>query len=261
MDNVRRFLQSKEMGMRSLIIAGIVSAFILSFVLLNGCVTVQPVKQAPPQEVVVKVVTADGKKVDAGKEANKITKTMQIPYDEPVLPGESTQIGDTVFYPIWSYIGTADPLNLKKTLEIMKYKNLKKMHIYINSGGGSAFAGLACADIILAARASGLTIMTEANGLVASAAVPIFVVGRPRIATPGTALMIHEGKLFKLFAEETKSDLNAQKKMMDMTDNRYNKILVDNSKLSLEEIERMISKTSWFTAEEAKGMGFVDEIK
>jgi len=257
MEKVKRFLQSKEMGRRSLVLAGIVSICILSY----GCVTVQPVKQGPAQEVVVKVVSADGKKVEVDKEVNKITKTMQIPYDEPVLPGESTQIGDTVFYPIWSYIGTADPLNLKKTLEVMKYKKLKKMHIYINSGGGSAFAGLACADIILAARASGLTIMTEANGLVASAAVPIFVVGRPRVATPGTALMIHEGKLFKLFAEETKSDLNAQKKMMDMTDNRYNKILVDNSNLSLKEIENMISKTSWFTAEEAKSMGFVDDIK
>lgn len=259
-------------------------AFILFITLYGlfgpiGCVTLNPIQKAEPQEVTVKVVTQDAdtlakeikkesKDLDLYEKKLRIKAKVASEYDstkkEPDLPMEAVQIGDKIFYSIWSYISDDSALDLRKTIEIMRHRGLHKLHIYINSGGGSAFAGLACADVLMDAKKhDNLDIQAEANGLVASAAVPIFVcVGAPnRTATRGTSFMVHKGKLFKLFAEETKDDLASQKKMMDQIDERYNKILLDNSNLTLDTIKTMVDRTTWFTAEEAKTFGLVDTIK
>lgn len=194
-------------------------------------------------------------------ESDTIRKTMDIPYLEPEFDSTARQIGNTVYFPIWSHISGADTLALWKTIQVAKHKKLSKLIIYINSGGGSAFDGLGVCDVMLAAQKDGFHITTEANGLVASAAVPIFAVGDKRISSPGTIFMIHEVSLFKFITDEKKGDLIAQTKMVDLLENRYNQLISRRSNLSVEDLQAKCRETTWFTAEEAKEWGLVDEIK
>lgn len=190
-----------------------------------------------------------------------IKRVMDIPYLEPEFDATARQIGDTVYFPIWSYISGNDTLALWKAIQIAKYKKLSKLVIYINSGGGSAFDGLGVCDVILAAQKDGFYITTEANGLVASAAVPIFVVAQKRISSPGTIFMMHEASLFKFIADEKKSDLVAQTKMIELLEGRYNQLISNRSKLSLDQLKEKCRDTTWFTAAQALEWGLVDEIK
>lgn len=190
-----------------------------------------------------------------------IRKTMDIPYLEPEFDATAKQIGDTVYFPVWSFISGNDTLALWKTIQVAKHKKLSKLVIYINSGGGSAFDGLGVCDVILAAQRDGFHVTTEANGLVASAAVPIFAVGDTRISSPGTIFMIHEAALFKFFSEEKKGDLIAQTKMIELLEARYNELIAKRSKLSVAELQAKCKETTWFTASQALEWGLVDKIQ
>lgn len=233
----------------------------IAVLLIGGCVTSTPVLPPPPQEVKITVQSATDAKVSVDKPEGKINRTMEVPNEDPTWPNNVMLVGDTLHYTLWAYIDTSDPLTFYKTIIVAKHRNINKVHLYINSGGGSAFAGLGFADSMLKAISDGFTITTEANGLVASAAVPIFAVGQKRTATRGTMFMVHEGKLFKLFSEESRSDLQSQKKMMDLIEDQYNSIIANHSKLTIEDIKQKCAATTWFTAEEAQKWGLVDELK
>jgi ATP-dependent protease ClpP protease subunit len=209
--------------------------------------------------VLLNIAQAD--EVKKPDDPNIIRKTMDIPYLEPEFDATAKQIGDVVYFPIWSYISGNDTLALWKTVQVAKHKKLSKLVIYINSGGGSAFDGLGVCDVILAAQKDGFEVTTEANGLVASAAVPIFAVAQKRISSPGTIFMIHEASLFKFISDEKKSDLVAQTKMIELLEGRYNQLISSRSKLTIEELKAKCKETTWFTAEQAKEWGLVDEIK
>lgn len=219
-----------------------------------GCATVEVCK-IPPKPVTQEVV------VTVKSEGAGTLDLCENEEDEVIFEGLASRVGDTVFFTVWSYISSNDTLQLWKTINIMKHKGLSNLHVYINSGGGSAFAGLGICDVLLAAQIDGIHVTTEANGIVASAAVPIFVVGERRIATSGTIFMIHEATLFKFIAEEKMSDLLAQTRMMQMLEDRYNGLIADRSKLSVDELASKSAKTTWFSAAQALEWGLVDEIK
>ncbi|MBV6342816.1 Clp protease ClpP [Candidatus Magnetobacterium casense] len=224
---------------------------------LCGCAT-SPSSQESVHRV---IVTCENGKATEQQKEDAIKKVMTVPYTDPELPTGSYIIGDTGYFTLWAHIGTMDCLNLFKSIEVMKFKKIGKLHMLINSGGGSAFDGMALADLLIRASKDGMEVTCEASGVVASAAVPIFAVGTKRIASKGTIFMIHEGKLHKFLAAEGKDDLRSQQEMLDMEETRYNTILSERSKLSISEIEKMCKRTTWFTAEKAKEWGFVDEIK
>lgn len=212
--------------------------------------------------VIVLITVSQGRSEEAKKDdPNIVRKTMDIPYLEPEFDATAKQIGEVVYFPIWSHISGNDTLALWKTISVMKHKKLSKLYIYINSGGGSAFDGLGICDVILSAQQDGFEVTTEANGLVASAAVPIFVVGQKRIASPGTIFMIHEASLFKFISDEKKGDLIAQTKMIELLETRYNELIAKRSKLSVAELQAKCKETTWFTASQALEWGLVDEIK
>jgi len=203
----------------------------------------------------------EGDKDCPNKDDNSIKRVMDVPYLEPEFDATARQIGDTVYFPVWAFISGNDTLALWKTIQVAKHKGLKKLIIYINSGGGSAFDGLGVCDVILGAQKDGFHVTTEANGLVASAAVPIFAVADKRISTPGTIFMIHEASLFKFISDEKKTDLIAQTKMIDLLEGRYNELIAKRSKLTIPELQAKCKETTWFTAKQALEWGLVDEIK
>jgi len=160
---------------------------------------------------------------------------------------------------IFSGISTSDYVRLiKDTLLVEDLTDIRHMRLFLNSGGGNAFTGLAIADKIISMRKDGWTVEVHGSGIVASAAVPIFAVCRPRAASPGTMFMVHEAALFKWPGRETASDIAAQNELMLMLRSRYLKFLVDNSNVSPEEWRIKERMTTWFTTDQAREWGMID---
>jgi ATP-dependent Clp protease protease subunit len=172
--------------------------------------------------------------------------------------------GNVPVFKIYASIGEFDRLNLRNDLSILYERGYKKVIVNISSGGGSAFAGLSMADVISEYRGKGMTIEMRADGIVASAAVPIYAVASERISSPSTLFMVHESALWKFsfgYSRETHTDISAQKDMMDKLQARYLTILSEHSDRDYDFWLALEGKTSWFTAKEALEWGLVDKIE
>jgi ATP-dependent protease ClpP protease subunit len=172
--------------------------------------------------------------------------------------------GEIPVFKIYASIGEYDRLNLRNDLSILYQQGYKKVIVNISSGGGSAFAGLSMADVIAEFKGKGMEIEMRADGIVASAAVPIFAAGSVRISSPSTLFMVHETALWKFsfgFSRETHSDIAAQKDLMDKLQARYLELLAASSNKDFDFWLDLEKKTSWFTAKEALEWGLVDKIE
>lgn len=166
----------------------------------------------------------------------------------------------TVVFKLFSGISTRDFINLHDDLrKLEEYTDYRDLTMMINSPGGSAFDGLAIAGLIKKYQNKGWTIRAEAYSMVASAAVPIYAVCRPRALNSETTLMVHQAAIWKWPGRETSADIKSQDKMMDMLGARYIKLLVENSTVTSEDWTEMINKTTWFTPDMAETFGMVEE--
>jgi ATP-dependent protease ClpP protease subunit len=163
-----------------------------------------------------------------------------------------------------SEYGVAADEALRKDLSILKERGADKVILNVFSGGGSGFMGLAVADVISKFVKGGMEIETHAYGLVASAAVPIFVSGSKRISNRSTLFMVHESAIWEFgfgYSKTTHSDVRAQKDMMDRMEEVYLRILAENSNRDFEFWKGLEKQTTWFPAEQALEWGLVDEIQ
>jgi len=198
---------------------------------------------------------------EATTDSNEVKKSMQVPYEEGSLSALSFVYANKAYIKLFSVLTVYDAQSLWNDMVIITEKyHITDIHIFISSPGGSAFAGLSLADQILAMKKIGCHITAHASGIIASAAVPVFAVCDHRIAGEDTFFMVHEASIWKLFAEEKVKDLEAQLAMMKLLEKSYINKLVKHSKLSFDEWKAMEGKTSYFTAEQAKEYGIVDEI-
>ena len=189
-----------------------------------------------------------------------IDRTMIVRNEMGELSANTFIIGDSACTLVIASIDQLYPLFLWLDLQILKTRGIKNIHVYIDSGGGNVFSGLSYASQLVAAWPF-FDITTYAMGSVASAAIPIFLAGEHRIASANTLFMIHKGSLRKPPTIETQADLKSQTEMMDLIEENYNKILTQRSTLTKEELIEKAEKSTWFTAQQAKAWGMVEEIR
>jgi ATP-dependent protease ClpP protease subunit len=214
-------------------------------------------------------ITVEGNLAEDAQVAfdNTLFDLNEFDSDSPLLkPSQMTSIAPDVglaFVKIYSSLSVSDVTRLWNDMMYLKYKtNIQKVILFINSGGGDAFSGLALADVIMRAQAEGISFEANASGIIASAAVPVFTVCDYRIAAPGTIFMVHEAALWKWPGRESASDIRSQNELMLLLQDRYLSYLVERSNLSLAEWQKMEKATTWFSAENAlTEIGIVDEIK
>ncbi len=237
------------------------------FIFLAGCATTMPTGPSSPQEVIIKVQAVEPAKVEVnngsnGENGHNIRKAMEIPNQEGSLSRMSFILKDEAFIKIFSSLTVGDVSNLWNDISVLdKTTEIRNVNLFINSPGGDAFSGLALADQLERAKREGFHITAHASGIVASAAVPVFVVADRRLAAPGTIFMVHETSIWKWPGRETASDIRSQNRLMGLIRDRYIGKLAYYSNLSKEEWEDLEKKTTWFSAEQAKKWGIVDEIE
>ncbi|KZD41602.1 Prophage Clp protease-like protein [Bacillus cereus] len=130
----------------------------------------------------------------------------------------------------------------------------EKIHVHINSGGGSAFDGVAICNQLKQHNAE---IIVHIDGWAASAASVIAMAGDKIIMPSNTMMMIHQASTFEygnadLF-EKTARDL---RKIDSALAASYKKRFVGTD----EELKQLLKDETWLTAEEAVALGLADEI-
>lgn len=130
------------------------------------------------------------------------------------------------------------------------------IQLYINSPGGSVYAGLGIYDTMQLVNSDVATICT---GLAASMASVLLTAGAKgkRSALPHSRIMIHQpiGG-----AEGQASDIEITAREILKLKKELYEIISTHSGKSIEKIEKDADRDYWMTAKEAKKYGMIDEI-
>ncbi len=132
----------------------------------------------------------------------------------------------------------------------------KDIWLYINSPGGSVTAGMAIFDTMQWVPND---VATVAMGLAASMGQFLLSAGAAgkRYATPHARVMMHQpsGGI-----GGTASDIKIQAQQMLHIKKQMAELIAQHTGQSIEQIETDSDRDRWFTAEEAKEYGFIDQV-
>ncbi|MFE0255874.1 ClpP family protease [Streptomyces sp. NPDC059010] len=128
--------------------------------------------------------------------------------------------------------------------------------LYINSPGGSVYAGLAIYDTM---RLIPNDVSTLAMGFAASMGQFLLCGGTPgkRYALPNARIMMHQGSAG---IGGTTADIEIQAENLEHSRRTMERLLAENTGQTPETIGRDGDRDRWFTAEEAREYGMVDEV-
>jgi ATP-dependent Clp protease, protease subunit len=132
----------------------------------------------------------------------------------------------------------------------------RDIHLYINSPGGSADAGLAIYDTMqLVAPA----VATTCVGMAASAAAVILAGGAKgkRLALPNSRMLIHQASAG---AQGTAADIEVHAREILRLNARITELLAADTGQGVERISRDINRDYWMSAIEAREYGLIDAI-
>jgi ATP-dependent Clp protease protease subunit len=132
----------------------------------------------------------------------------------------------------------------------------KDVSIYINSPGGSVYAGLGIYDTMQYISSDVSTICT---GMAASMAAVLLVSGATgkRFALKHSRVMIHQPMGG---AQGQASDIEITAREIQKLKKELYTIIADHSGMSYEKVERDSDRDYWMTAQEAKEYGMIDDV-
>lgn len=154
---------------------------------------------------------------------------------------------------IYGYIGYWDT-SAEYVLRKIENADAEEIHIHINSGGGSAFDGIAICNILKNHKAK---VIAHIDGWAASAA-SIIAMGADEIIMPSnTMMMIHQASTFAYGnADEFEKVATDLRKVDVAVKASYEKRFVG----SADELEKLLNDETWLTATEAKALGFANTV-
>lgn len=132
----------------------------------------------------------------------------------------------------------------------------KDISIYINSPGGSVYAGLGIYDTMQYVSSDVATICT---GMAASMAAVLLVAGAKgkRFALRHSRVMIHQPMGG---AQGQASDIEITAREIQKLKKELYTIIADNSGMSYDRVAQDSDRDYWMTAEEARDYGMIDEV-
>ena len=132
----------------------------------------------------------------------------------------------------------------------------RDISLYLNTPGGSVYAGLGIYDTMQFVNAKVATICT---GLAASMGAVLLVAGEKgmRASLPHSRVMIHQ-PLGGVQGQASDIEITA-KEILKLKDELY-QILSDHSGHSIEQIRQDADRDHWLTAQEALEYGMIDKV-
>ena len=132
----------------------------------------------------------------------------------------------------------------------------KDINVYINSPGGSVYAGLGIYDTMQFIQSDVATICT---GMAASMAAVLLVAGKEgkRSALPHSRVMIHQplGGV-----QGQASDIEIEAREIQKLKKELYTIIADHSHTDFDKVWADSDRNYWMTAEEAKEYGMIDQV-
>jgi len=132
----------------------------------------------------------------------------------------------------------------------------RDIYLYINSPGGSVYAGLAIYDTM---QYVGCDVATLCIGMAASMGQFLLCAGTPgkRFALPHSRILMHQpsGQM-----QGAATDIAIAAEQIIYTKRVMAERIADHTGQSVEQIEIDFDRDRWFTAEEAKDYGIIDEV-
>ncbi len=132
----------------------------------------------------------------------------------------------------------------------------KDISLYINSPGGSAYAGMAIYDTVQYVKPD---VRTISVGMCMSAAAMILCGGAPgkRMALPNSKIMIHQGSAgFR----GTPTDIEIHAHEVLSMRQRMAELIAEHSSKPVEDVLRDIDRDRFMSPDEAVEYGLIDEI-
>lgn len=199
----------------------------------------------------------------AFKSGLKYYQKLGIPKDEvPEFKGEnnmqwfniSQNTDDEAEILIFDEIGGWGITALDFIEELKELRGVSRLNLRIHSPGGSVFEGLAMFNAI---RAFPAEVVATVEGLAASMASVLLMAADRVIMPDNSFIMIHEPWTVAIGdAEELRHSADRLEKLRDTLVNAYHaKTEIPRAKL-----RDMLADETWMNAEEAKELGFADEI-
>jgi ATP-dependent Clp protease protease subunit len=132
----------------------------------------------------------------------------------------------------------------------------RDISLYINSPGGSVTAGMAIYDVM---RLIPNDVSTLGMGLAASMGQFLLTAGAPgkRYLLPSAEVLLHKGSAG---IGGSAADIAVQAARLDRMTQRMLQITASLSGRTVDEVDRDSVRDRWFTAEEARDYGLVDEV-
>jgi ATP-dependent Clp protease, protease subunit len=132
----------------------------------------------------------------------------------------------------------------------------KPIHLYINSPGGAITSGLAIYDTMQYIRAP---VHTLCMGTARSMGSFLLMAGEPghRMALPNASLHVHQP--LGGFQGQA-SDILIHAEEMKRTKDRVIRLYAQHCGLSYEEVERVLDRDRFMTADEAAAWGLIDKV-
>ncbi|MCW7607730.1 ATP-dependent Clp protease proteolytic subunit [Serratia marcescens] len=132
----------------------------------------------------------------------------------------------------------------------------KPIHLYINSPGGAITSGLAIYDTMQYIRAP---VHTLCMGTARSMGSFLLMAGEPghRMALPNASLHVHQP--LGGFQGQA-SDILIQAEEMKRTKDRVIRLYAQHCGLNEEEVERVLDRDRFMTADEAAAWGLIDRV-
>ena len=196
----------------------------------------------------------------------EIQMNSDLIYNQPTLIQESARgythirLEDELFRNrkvfLTGEINTESATSVIKQLMVLDGSNdSSPITFYLSTPGGSIDAGLAVIDCMRSIKAD---VNTVSIGLVASMGAVVFSCGKARFMYPSSKLLIHD----PLIMETGGSAMKIKAISDSILDYRSNigKLLAQNCGKKLDEILELMSKETYFTAQEALEFGITDKI-
>lgn len=191
---------------------------------------------------------------------DEVERTMVVPFQEKCLSDLTFVIGDTAHMRIYSVLSLTDELKIYDDLQILEsMPAVKKMKIFMNSPGGGAYAGFAIADQLKRAT-DRFEISIYASGVIASAAVMVFIAVENRYASGDCFFMVHE-VASGTDGSMSASDVKKMNALFDILTGQYIQNLVKVSNKTEAEWQEMLKAETWFSAQKALEWGLVKAVK
>ena len=144
--------------------------------------------------------------------------------------------------------------DLINRMHTLRLQDPGKIHLHINSYGGSVFAGFSSVDYIMNSKVPVVSII---EGCAASAATIMSVVASHRQINKHAYMLIHQlsSGMWGKYQEQKDAIANSDR-LMEMIINIYE----EHTKIPKKELNKLLKHDLWWDAETCLKYGLVDEI-